>query len=92
MRSGGHAKPRLAASPPSAHGDVLKGVQSGSRLHDRSGNRLAQRRATIFSQSYAISTAELSSEILTLACAGEIFREDLSERAQARKFMWEFFD
>jgi hypothetical protein len=91
MGSGDLSIPRPSASPPLApKATSAKGKRTGRRLRERPEAGPSQQKVIIRHRNYFIE--ERNGEVLNAACACEIFREEVSERAMARKFMWEFFD
>jgi hypothetical protein len=86
MDSGQDSKPRPLASPPLAR----MGEHSAHKPRGRSGTSRLEDHLTIAYRDRAIAKKDVQSEILILE--SEIFKEELSYRAQARKFLWEFFD
>ena len=74
------------ASPPPAG----KGGRSEHRLRGRPAANRTQPSLTLQDRSRGVSSKGRHGEISEIVC--ELFREDLSYRAQARKFLWEFFD
>jgi hypothetical protein len=91
MGSGEIFGARQTASPPKAvEANPAKGGGARRRPRYRSGTVSSPQSVTV--QYSSSITQELNNELLNAACACEILQEELSERALARKFMWEFFD
>lgn len=86
MGSGQDATPRPVASPPLAR----KGEHSGHRPRGPSGASSQENYVTVQYRERALAQEEIHSEIPNIV--SEVFKEELSYRAQARKFLWEFFD
>lgn len=86
MDTGQGSKSRPAASPPLAR----QGEHSAHRPGSRSGAARPDRHVTIHYGGRAIAKEQAHSEISNFV--SEIFKEELSYRVQARKFLWEFFD
>lgn len=75
------------ASPPLA---TQRGLRSGSYLRAQSETMSVRSSAIGPDRGFEIPNGELTSEITDVVF--DIFKEDRSDRAQARKFLWEFFD
>lgn len=86
MDTGQDSKPRPTASPPLAR----KGGRSVHRSSERSGSGPAEIHLKGACHDRVIAKKEVQREIPNILC--EVFREEISYRAQARKFLWEFFD
>lgn len=86
MGSGQDAKPRPVASPPLAR----KSRYAGNRPRGRSEVSSPESSVTVQYRECAFTTEEVHSEIPNIVT--EVIKEELSYRAQARKFLWEFFD
>jgi hypothetical protein len=86
MDTGQGSNPRPSASSPSLR-------QGGHPAHARRSLPQASRpekRVTVHYGGRAIAKEEVHSEISNFV--SEIFKEELSYKVQARKFLWEFFD
>jgi hypothetical protein len=91
MGSGENAIPRPLASPPLAQKTALiKGGHTRHRSGARPGVSRSQSYESIENRNRTIVNEELCLEVSNYVC--EVFKEDISDRAQARKFLWEFFD
>lgn len=91
MSSGENTMPRPLASPLLAPKAVqIKGGHTGHRSVGRSDAGHPRAYESIQGRDRTISKEKQRNEISLFVC--EIFKEDLSDRAQARKFLWEFFD
>jgi hypothetical protein len=86
MSSGENPMLRPLASQPLAPNDLSTGVG----LRGRAGANRAECSVTYSHYGCRISNQERLSNISDIVC--EIYKEDLANRAQARKFLWEFFD
>ena len=86
MGFGQDSEPRPVASPPLAR----KGGRSGHRSRGPSGAGPSESYVTVQYRERAIAKEEVHSEIPNIV--SEVFKEEISYRAQARKFLWEFFD
>lgn len=80
------SKPQPAASPPLAR----HGERSVRRPRSRPSAGRAESYVTVEYSDSAIAQKGLRGENPNFV--SEIFKEELSYRAQARKFLWEFFD
>ena len=86
MGSGHQSQPRPVAQPPLAR----KGGQFAYRPSGRSAASPPESYVAIQYRAQAISKEEVHGEIPNIV--SEVLKEELSYRAQARKFLWEFFD
>lgn len=86
MDSGKVSKPQPAASPPLAG----TGRLSGHRSRSRSPEVRPESSVSFQYYEHVSTTEELNSDFPEIV--SEIFKEDLTYRALARKFLWEFFD
>lgn len=86
MSSGEYPTFRPLASQPLAP----NGRRLGVGLRGRSGAYRAEPSVTHQRHGCGISNQERLSDISDIVC--EVFKEDLYNRVQARKFLWEFFD
>lgn len=86
MGSGEYSMLRPLAPQPLA----VEDRRSGIGLRGRSGANRGESSVTHSRHSCGNSSQERLSDISDIVC--DLFREDLSNRAQARKFLWEFFD
>jgi hypothetical protein len=94
MSSGDVSRPGPSGSQPLAreHGHTKPG-RSEQRRRDRTPGSRPQTGVTVQrfeSISSTQETQELRSEFPSVI--SEIVKEDLTYRAQARRFLWEFFD
>jgi len=83
MGSSEASMPALLSSPP-----LRQDSPSGCRAC-RKGAKRQQANGKVQCRDRVISIDELDCDPANIAA---IFKEDLSERATARKFLWEFFD
>ena len=82
------SKSRQSASQPLARQVIqADGGGAGRRPRQSAISRLPQC-VTIYYREDGSSSQEPNNDTLNYACACEIFREEISERAQAHKFMW----
>lgn len=86
MNSGELSRPGPLASQPLAR----KGAQSGHGSRARLKGNRPQTCAVVQHHELSLSMEQLNNETPIITC--EIFKEDVSYRAQSRKFLWEFFD
>lgn len=80
MRSGEQPMPEPLNSAPLA----------AYRLYGRSQANIVEVSAFLQYREQTTLNGDLNSEIDDIV--HEIFKEDLSDRAQARQYLWEFFD
>lgn len=93
MSSVATSKSRQSASQPLSHQVIqADGGGAGRRTRGQSAISRLPQCVTIYYRDDGISSQEPNNDVLNYACACEIFREEISERAQAHKFMWEYFD
>jgi len=91
MSSGDVSRPGPSGSQPLAreHGHTKPG-RSEQRRRDRMPGSRPQTGVTVQHFESISSTEELRSEFPSVM--SEIVKDDLTYRAQARRFLWEFFD
>ena len=80
------SKLQPAASPPLAR----HGERSARRPRSRPVAARPESHVTVEYRDRAFEQRGVHGEITSIV--SEIFKEELSYRAQARKFLWEFFD
>lgn len=86
MGSGQDSKPLPVASPPLAR----KGGHAAHRPRTRSAASPPENFVAVEYRELSVVKDELHSEIPNIL--SEVFKEELSYRSQARRFLWEFFD
>jgi hypothetical protein len=80
------SKPQPAVSPPLAR----HGEHPSRRPRSRPGAGRPENYVTVEYSDRAFAEKGAHGEITNIV--SEIFKEELTYRAQARKFLWEFFD